>query len=241
LQYEPVTQEAVTSYETGIKADLFNRRAHVNAAAFYDNYQNKQILGSKDIPPFGINPVLVNVPASRIFGLESDVTIKPTRNLTLTGSVTYLDTRIQRYSGIDAIGNPVDLAGNNLPFAPELSYNIDAEYRGEFANGGTPFIGISVTGQSTEDTTIGGSSFTLVPGPLVRIEPGLIYPYTTNPYSTVDLRVGYEAPGSPWRVMLFGKNIFNKYYWNNVNATETIVRFAGAPATYGVTFGFKFK
>jgi iron complex outermembrane receptor protein len=169
--------------------------------------------------------VLVNVPASRIFGLESDVTIRPTRNLILTGSVTYLDTRIQRYSGIDAIGNRADLAGNNLPFAPELSYNIDAEYRGEFANGGTPFIGISVTGQSSEDTTIGGSSFTLVPGPLVRIEPGLIHPYRTNPYATVDLRVGYEAPGSPWSVMLFGKNIFNKYYWNNVNATETIVRF----------------
>jgi outer membrane receptor protein involved in Fe transport len=40
---------------------------------------------------------------------------------------------------------------------------------------------------------------------------------------------------------MWGKNITNKYYWNNVNRiSDTIVRTAGMPATYGVTVGMKF-
>jgi len=43
-------------------------------------------------------------------------------------------------------------------------------------------------------------------------------------------------------VMFWGKNIANKYYWTNViSSADSAARFAGAPATYGVTIGFKMK
>jgi outer membrane receptor protein involved in Fe transport len=41
--------------------------------------------------------------------------------------------------------------------------------------------------------------------------------------------------------MFWAKNVTNKHYWNNViTAFENVVRYAGQPATYGVTFGYKF-
>ena len=41
--------------------------------------------------------------------------------------------------------------------------------------------------------------------------------------------------------MLWGKNLTNKYYWNNVViANDAIFRLAGMPATYGVTFSERF-
>jgi len=41
--------------------------------------------------------------------------------------------------------------------------------------------------------------------------------------------------------MLFGKNVFNQYYWNNViYGFDTIYRTPGRPATYGIQFGYKF-
>ena len=40
--------------------------------------------------------------------------------------------------------------------------------------------------------------------------------------------------------MVWGRNILNKYYLINVNpCLDATVRFAGMPATYGVTVSFK--
>jgi outer membrane receptor protein involved in Fe transport len=42
--------------------------------------------------------------------------------------------------------------------------------------------------------------------------------------------------------MIWGKNVTNKYYWQNViSANDVVTRYAGAPATYGVTISHKFR
>lgn len=42
--------------------------------------------------------------------------------------------------------------------------------------------------------------------------------------------------------MIWGKNVFDQYYWTNViPALDTSARFAGRPATYGVTLGFNIR
>jgi iron complex outermembrane recepter protein len=246
-QYNPVKQESVTSYEAGLKMDLFDRRAHLNVAAFYYDFRDKQVVGQVNLgPPFGYLPALVNVPKSRIYGLESDLTVRPVHGLTLGGAATYLNTRVQRYTNaFDQFGvGPRDLSGNKLPYAPKFSYTFDAEYRWELTNGGTPFAGTSVAGRSSQDTTIGGSTI-VVPAdrPATQFVPGLVHPLKTAPYATLDLRLGYEAANGAWRVMAFGKNVLNKYYWNNVTAGlgDSVERYSGMPATYGVTVGFKLR
>jgi outer membrane receptor protein involved in Fe transport len=55
------------------------------------------------------------------------------------------------------------------------------------------------------------------------------------------LRGGIASRDDRWRVQLWGKNIFNKYYWNNVvSLADVIGRYPGMGATYGITVGFKF-
>ena len=109
--------------------------------------------------------------------------------------------------------------------------------------GGTPFIGVTVTARSSQDAAIGGGETTLPTGPRYRIAPGVgPYPYTIDGYATVDARIGYEGDDGAWRVMLWGKNIFDKYYWTSViPSSDSSGRLAGRPATYGVTFGYKIK
>ena len=59
-------------------------------------------------------------------------------------------------------------------------------------------------------------------------------------YTTLDGRLGYEAKDGAWKVMVWGKNILNQYYWTTViPSNDSQARFAGMPATYGVTIGFK--
>ena len=241
-QFAPVTQESVTAYEAGFKTRLFDRRAQLNVAAFYYDYRDKQVLTKVADPIFGILDQLRNIPKSRVFGAEADVTVRVADGLTLGGSVTYLDTSIRDYKGVDYVGTPRDFAGQPLPFAPKWSFGLNADYKKRMANGGAPFIGVSVNGRSATDTVPGGNSIVATNSTHTRVLPGLTYPFRTNSYATVDGRFGYDGPDQRWSVTVWGKNIFNKYYWTNVvTASDFSSRYAGPPATYGVTLGFKLR
>ncbi|MCB2049998.1 MAG: TonB-dependent receptor [Novosphingobium sp.] len=248
----PVTQEKVTAYEAGVKASLFDRKVQFNAAGFYMDYRDKQVRGKLFDFIFGTIDLLVNVPKSRIWGGEADVTVRPVDGLTLTGAVTYLNTKITSYTGFDIFGgvdnpdytpgtpNVEDLSGNPLPYTPKWSGVIDVDYRFE-ALGGKPFIGVTVSAKSKQDAAIGGGTATLPTGPRYSIHPDVgPHPYTVDGYATVDARLGFEAGDESWRIMFWGKNIFDKYYWTAViPSSDQTGRLAGRPATYGVTLGFK--
>src|SRR3546814_2217393 len=61
-------------------------------------------------------------------------------------------------------------------------------------------------------------------------------------FKTVDLRAGIKALDERWSVSVWGRNVFNEYYWTNQFVTQdVIVRYAARPATYGVTFKMNFR
>jgi outer membrane receptor protein involved in Fe transport len=249
----PVTQESVTAYEVGFKSQLADNRVQVNGAAFYYDYKDKQIRGKLFDFIFGTLDTLVNVPKSRIIGVETDITVRPIDPLTVSFAATYLNSKIQEYVGYDIFGgidlptfkpgqsNTQDLSGNVIPYTPKFSAVFNADYRFH-AFGGAPFVGVTADYRTKQDAAIGGSSSTLPVGPRYRLAPGVIDPYTIDAYATVDARVGYESEDGKFRVMLWGKNILNKYYWTAViPSSDSSARLAGMPATYGVSFAQKFK
>ncbi len=240
LQYKPVTQESVTSYEAGLKAGLWDRKVQLNAAAFYYDYKNKQVRGKIPDPVFDVLDTLVNVPKSRVYGAEADLTVKPMQELTLQATLTYLNSQVKSYSGPTVYGNIVDFAGGPLPFTPEWSYAVNADYRAEISGGGKPFVGVGVRGQSASVATLGGNDVIFPTGPSYRIVPGITKPFILPGYATVDARLGFEAANGHWTAMLWAKNVFNKLYYTNSNHfLDVTTRFVGLPATYGVTLSFR--
>lgn len=240
-QLEAVTQESVTAYEAGFKATLMDRKIQLNGAGFYYDYKNKQVRGKTGDVLFGILDILANVPKSRVFGLESDISIRPVDGLTLAGSVTYLDSKINSFTSFNVLGAIQDFSGEPLPFTPKWNFGLDLDYRHELSNGGAPFFGASLSSHSASDASPGSGEIEIPLSPVNRTIPDLTTPFRTNAYTTVDARLGYEAPDGQWKVTLWGKNIFNEYYWSNaVIANDSVFRIAGRPRSYGVTFGFKF-
>ena len=78
----------------------------------------------------------------------------------------------------------------------------------------------------------------------IGVSTSLFAPIAQNDSSLVyvDGRIGYEAADGAWKFMLWGKNIFDKYYWTTViPSNDSQARFAGMPATYGITLGFALK
>jgi iron complex outermembrane receptor protein len=59
-------------------------------------------------------------------------------------------------------------------------------------------------------------------------------------YALVDLRFGIQSANAPWKISIWGRNVGNKYYRTSVSRVQnTIVRYIGQPATYGITLGWK--
>jgi iron complex outermembrane recepter protein len=239
--YLPVTQEGLLDYEGGFKAKFFDRRLGVNGALFYYDYSNKQLLTKIIDPLVGTATALANIPKSRVEGAELEVTAVPIEGLHLSSGLTYLDATITNYVGINAATIEASFAGTPIPFSPKWQYVLSADY--DIPSSGTirPFIGASLTGR-TDTTSIVGSAIGAVIRPGYRSSVPLADTYSIPSYDVLDLRAGVEAADGTWRVMAWGKNVANTYYWQNVvTAFDGVTRYAGQPRTYGVTVSYKFK
>jgi iron complex outermembrane receptor protein len=104
--YRSFDPESVKSYEVGLKADLFNRRARLNIAAYIMDRKGSQVdlstiqVGSTLVngvltPSAFNNLVTYNAPGTtKIRGIEADLTVQPIDNLTLNASYAYTYTDI---------------------------------------------------------------------------------------------------------------------------------------------------
>ena len=96
--YQAFDPEDVKSYEVGLKADLFDRRARINIAAYTMDRKNSQV-DLSTIQPTATgnfnNLVTFNAPGiTKIRGIEADLTVKPTQGLTIGLSYAYTYTDI---------------------------------------------------------------------------------------------------------------------------------------------------
>ena len=243
----------MTSYEAGFKASLLDRMIQFNGAAFYYDYKDKQIRGKVVDPVFDVLDVLINVPKSRVLGAEAELTVRPTPGLSFAGSLTYLDAKVRtrngtRFVGPSAYGNscgtltvpgPCDFTGSELPFTPKWSYALNADYRHELGDGAF-ILGAGVRGQSSSVSTLNGRTIQFRNLANDRRAPGIALPFVIPNYAVIDARAGYEFGDRRYKVMVWGKNLLNKFYVTNAaHYLDTTVRFTGQPATYGITLSVK--
>lgn len=239
-QYIPVTQESVTAYEGGVKFTSPDRVFNLNAAAFYYDYKDKQVRGKYFDPVFAILTALVNVPKSRLFGFEVEAGVKPVEGLSLSGSLTYLDSKITEYSGLNGFGLAQDFRGARIPFTPKWQGQVNLDYSWDASPTVRPFFGATLNARTDTASYPGGETLAppVVPGS--SLAPGVDHPFHIRGYATLDLRAGADI-GERTRVMVWGKNVTNEYYWQNViYAFDTGYRLAARPATYGVTVSWKY-
>ncbi len=238
--FSPARQESVTSYEAGVKTRLANNAISLAGAVFYQDYRGKQIQGTVNTALFGLLQRLDNVPKSHIFGVEFDATVRPTAGLTLSGSASYLSTRVDEYSGITVFGVQNDFAGSRLPFAPTWSLVGDIDYRMPTGAGGEVFVGAGINYRTYQDAYIAGSQLQIPDNGVNRWLNRT--PFRIDGYALVDARIGYTFPGERLTVSAFGKNVFNAFNVQNVISYNNIITQAtGMPATYGVSLKVRLK
>ncbi len=237
-QFLPVTQETVLAYEAGIKASVLDRTLQFNGAAFYYDYKDKQLRSKFNAGPFGILDQLQNVPKSTIKGFELELVARPSQSLTVGANFTYIDATIDQFTGINAGGVEGDFANTPIPYTPKYQLGANIDYNTPITSELDAFVGGSLAFRSSTSSVIGGNRN---PGTLTASALGGAPIFEIDDYVLVDLRAGVQSADERWRLTVWGKNVFNQYYWQNaITVGDTVSRFTGKPATYGVSLSFKY-
>jgi len=220
-----VKQESVLAYEAGFKTALLGKTLQVSGAGFYYDFRNKQALGTVPVLLLGDFNALINLPKASVKGAELNIDWRPVRSLKLNASGTYLKTEVEdSLVTRDTLGNPIDVKGEALPNTPKWQLTGDAEYSFPVGGNFDAYVGGSVSYRSSAFANFGE-------------QPELLI----KKYALVGLRAGLTDADNRWRVQIWGQNITNKYYSTNIGRqVDTLTRFAGMPATYGVTLGFTY-
>jgi outer membrane receptor protein involved in Fe transport len=223
-QLKPVSQESLLAYEAGIKAGLFEHRAQLNVAAFYYDYDDKQLRGAVLDPTFGPLEALVSIPKSHVVGAEAQLVARLADGLTLDTSAIYIDSQIDEFTGFDARAQFGDQSGTPFPFSPKWQSITNVDYEFPLSPTLGAFLGGSLIYNSETFAGVGALD-------LFRIDS----------FTLLDLRAGVELQGGRYRVWAWGKNVTDEYHWTNVFANgNAISRFVGQPATYGVSLSARF-
>jgi iron complex outermembrane receptor protein len=178
--------EFVESYETGLKAELFERRLRWNSALFYSDYTDQQVIVLD-----GFAPKVRNAGSARIWGVESELEAVPTRRIHLNASLSYLNAK---YTRIDPRAAPVNL-DSKLVNTPEWS-------------GSLGITGVLWSGGAGELSTRWDWAFCSELSKDAENTPELIQP----DYDTLNGSLTYTSASERWALSVGGTNLTDEDY-----------------------------
>jgi len=207
--------ETSWTYEVGVKSQWFDDRLTANAALFFIDWDDMQL--SQFDPTAG--GYVSNAGKSTSQGVELELAGQVNSDWTVFGTAGYLDTEFDQYT--DQFGQNV--AGNNLPFAPNYTFGAGSQYTHKFHNETEGFARI--------DWFHVGEFF---------YDAGNL---GTERYNLTNLRCGWTRNNV--RVEGFVANVFEEEYVSialqvNPGDPTQFVGANGAPRTYGVSFSVTF-
>lgn len=201
--------EKVTTYELGVKTDLFDRRVRINAAGFYNDFTDAQLV-LQSCPQFGgPGPCALpqNAGDATMMGFEIELSATPVDGLSIDASYSILDwdwdcvvpqvvglpgTECSSDSAvIDRLSNPpLGVADEKWSFGIQYEIPIGADHSL------TPRFDMAYF------SAINGSGLASA-NPLVQVPS----------YELANARLIYRDKKNDWQASLEVSNLFDKYYF----------------------------
>jgi iron complex outermembrane receptor protein len=202
--YKSETSEAA---EIGMKSVLFDRHLSLNAAAFYTGVEDMQFFNFF-VGSFGLLRAVTNLDEVTIKGFEVDFHWNVLDALSVYGGYSYIDSNIDKYSGRPYTKD------NSVPYAPDYTGNLGAEWNAPITSGLNLLARLDATfvGETwfspVQDETL-PNLFTLA-----GFGNGDFARQKRDPYSVLTARVGLAADS--WSVTVWGKNLSDAAYLQEI-------------------------
>jgi len=222
--------ETNTSYEVGVKADLFERRARLAFDLFHYDVKDLQLTA---VGGAANSNILVSAKKAMGQGAELSLDAYLTENLLLSFNGSYNLTKIKD-PGLAVAGcaactvtnapNPAApgtflIDGNPLPQAPKVIANVSLRYGMPTASGGEWFVYTDWTYRSKVNFFLYEST-----------------EFTGKPMTIGGLRAGYNWAGGKYEVAAYGRNITNQIRIVGGIDFNNLTGFINEPRTFGVQF-----
>ena len=227
-----VDPEEVLSFEVGAKSRLFDDTLQLNAALFYMDYENLQRQSVEIDSAGNIGAFTRNATEATNWGAELEGIWWPIAPFRLNLAIAYLNTEFDDYlftTQDPPIVGPVtsaQLKGNQLPYAPEWTVNLGAQYTWEFATFGslTPRLNFY-----WEDESFLG-------------DQNLVPEQFQDSFTQTDARLTWDSPEGHFRVEAFVRNIEDEdVKRNGFNIPPSGWKYIyAAPRTYGARLTVRF-
>ncbi|MBD8638620.1 TonB-dependent receptor [Sphingomonas sp. CFBP 13733] len=128
LDEVPLSPETSNSYEVGLKGSTADRALSYSLAAFTTNFDGYQA-SFNDVVAGAQVSRLINAGSVRSRGAEADVTLRPTKGLTLDVSAVYTDATVRNFLCPPGAPTSCNIDGQPLPYAPKIKLYENAAYR----------------------------------------------------------------------------------------------------------------
>ena len=128
--------DTLISYELGFRGETIDRSFAIDAAVYYLDWNDILIFGAFDsaIGPVGAND---NGGDARVYGAELTATIRPVDGFSLVLNGAYNDAELVD----DTPPVTGGLAGDQLPYTPELTATMSVDYEWSLGGGTLAFVG----------------------------------------------------------------------------------------------------
>lgn len=212
--------ETLTTYEVGLKTDLFDRHVRVNLAGFFNQYKN--IVSSLKVCPPPNTPddpcdEPSNIGSADVYGGELEAQFRPVDGLLFDGSFSYLHFKYTKLNGAPQVS-----LADVTPYTPKYKWSVGAQYDYDLGPGA---ITARVDGSYQSDIFAAavnepvGKPSTVIKG-----------------YFLANGRLSYKTSDNDWQASLEVRNIFDKYYYLNVVANSPYYSAGpGMPRTWAIT------
>ena len=224
--------ETSTAFEAGVKADLWNNRARINAGVFYYEVKDQQLTavgGSSNAN------ILLNADKSTGRGFEVDFQTYLTDSMLLTLGSSYNDTEIQddnlavSVCAQCTVTDPLDgngkalIDGNPLPQAPEWTHNLTLRWGMPTDNGGEFYAYTDWVYRSEVNFFLYESK-----------------EFTGKSLVQGGLRLGYTWGYGKYDVALYGRNITDEVQVVGAIDFNNLTGMINEPRLFGVEFKANF-
>ncbi|MBS1071152.1 TonB-dependent receptor [Gluconobacter cerinus] len=205
-QLNPTKPESLLAYEVGFKSDYLHHKLRINGDAFWYDYHNQQMIGLAVIPRYGVVGQYVNIPKSRIWGVEMEIDANPIPGLVLHQHIGYERGNYKDFNAIDstAVALAYIKTGvlsaqyknfNNVDMGiPKLTLEGSASYKVKLGEtwGLTPYVDYSYRGSQLN-----------IPGNNL---------YRLPAYFLLDAGLTFAPKSGKWSVSAYANNLLNRHY-----------------------------
>jgi iron complex outermembrane receptor protein len=197
----PFGTETVHATEVGFKTDFLDHHFRVNAAGFFNQYENIAFVNTQPLIINGVsnqNSTPVNVGSAHIKGAEVEVEARPFGGLQIDASASYLKFNFTQINTSASVAIQGVSLNTKEPYAPDRQFNVGIQYVLPLGTAGSVTPRLDANYQSNFYTDIGNNPLGLVGG-----------------RTLANARITWKSMSQDWETAVAVTNLTDHFYYVN--------------------------